>query len=57
MISNILNWNVLNRDAFVSEFSKKYDAEGITVLDVGAGDGPYRNLFTKSDYSHKKTTQ
>ena len=50
MRSNILNWNVLNRDAFVTEFAKKFDAEGLTVLDVGAGDAPYRNLFTKSDY-------
>ena len=47
MRSNILNWNVLNRDLFVTEFAKKFDAEGLTVLDVGAGDAPYRNLFTK----------
>ena len=50
MRKNLLNYNVQNRDKFVIEFAKKFDSYGLTVLDVGAGDAPYRKFFTKADY-------
>jgi ubiquinone/menaquinone biosynthesis C-methylase UbiE len=48
-MKNKLFFNQINRDKFIFEFSKKI-SNGMTVLDVGAGSAPYRDLFTHCHY-------
>jgi SAM-dependent methyltransferase len=45
----ILRWNVSNRDAWVAAEAARVPA-GARVLDVGAGAGPYREIFAHCDY-------
>lgn len=40
-----LNFNQINRDKFISNFSKSLK-KGVKILDVGTGSSPYRHLFT-----------
>ena len=53
--SPILNFNVVNRDAWVSEQAKAISA-GSRVLDAGAGSCPYRSLFAHCDYKTQDFT-
>jgi ubiquinone/menaquinone biosynthesis C-methylase UbiE len=49
-----LNVNVKNRDLFVKNWAKKV-SDKATVLDIGAGTGPYRSLFSGCKYiTHDK---
>lgn len=50
MRSHVLNFNVRNRDKFIREVVDKYVKPGDKVLDVGAGDSPYREFFEHADY-------
>ena len=47
--SKIFNWGFVDRDNWIKEQSKKIK-KGSLILDVGAGTGPYRELFAGSDY-------
>ena len=50
MRSNVLNWNVMNRDKFVKDFAIYHDKSSIRIIDCGAGDAPYREYFSKAEY-------
>jgi SAM-dependent methyltransferase len=45
----LFRWNVSNRDAWVAAEAARIPAHSL-VLDVGAGAGPFRNLFAHCDY-------
>ena len=47
--SPVLNYNVLNRDAWVASQAKQLP-QGSCVLDAGAGSCPYRNFFDHCEY-------
>jgi len=44
-----LNFNQKNRDQFLLEFSNSL-SEKVSILDVGSGSSPYRNLFKNHEF-------
>lgn len=56
LIKKIYAFNLYNRDVWVQEISKTVENNS-TVLDIGAGSAPYRNLFSHCQYKTQDFSQ